>query len=584
MKTAIALSCLFVLLFGFSVQAADISGGIVCTDGKNAVYYDFQTRQTIILVRGAGQAAIDPWGTTIVYTTGRNQLAQMILPDGNPVAFRDLEQPQSKSGDPKEDKFICGEKPYPSQEDVKHLAVSPPSSQPFFIAFEYPRKGRKWTLCPLGSKLYDELYNKDVPEGVRKYDLPDNLPRYAMEWITRTTTDVFMLQKTSDGSLLSWIYGSDGYDASVERYLYRVPPNKGTVVYKEGKTLPSDYHEVKSPIRVFLERGLAGNEIVSKEEAIRREKEACASGAESACFPTWSPILTPVPTVHSEWPALAVIYYSHNKQSWNTIMVDYPGVNTYLNFRRISVSLNSCQGLAFKPDGTITYESEGKIYSEDGKVLAEGIKVTRFYWTSEDTLLFRTPEGTLCAWKAGKTEKLLNSIPEEFSYTPYSLVTTSSGKTKVAKHGDLGVLYLRTIRIPCWDVTSFSETPEGVAVKTNAGKMLFGEAKKSVYIGTEQPAVNPYTLEYAFPPETKIEDIKNPASYRYQRGGEGVYKQQVVSLNQILLLKLGNNYAALKPVEINVGKKIPLPGKPGAFTRGEDTYMVYEWKYWPAKR
>ncbi len=583
MKTAIALSCLFVLLFGFSVQAAlpaqtgDISGGIVCTDGKNAVYYDFQTRQTITLVRGAGQAAIDPWGTTIVYTTGRNQFAQMIPPDGNPFLLQGLKDHEWEYEYTIWARKLFKEKPYPSQENVSNLAISPPSGQPFFVAFEYQRKGRKW-VGPLS--LNDEVYNRDVPEETkakdeeRRKDLSryypeygDKGPRYAIEWVDMTTVDVFMLEKTLQGDLLNWCFGEEE-ELPFGPFIQRELPKKGIEIRCERTFSHNKY--------------VYGGKEYTKAGFIQMIKEKLARGVHNARYPIWSPVLTWVPGVNSdEWPSIAYIFHTLKDDKWGPIRIGH--MDTVDQAREIPVSLNNCQGLAFKPDGTITYESEGKIYSEDGKVLVEGIKVTRFYWASEDTLLFRTPEGALCVWKAGKTEKLLNSIPEEFSYTPYSLVTTSSGKTKVVKR-DLDVLYLRTIRIPCWDVTPFSDTPEGVAVQTAAGKMLTGEARKSVYIGTEQPAVNPYALEYAFPPETKIEDIKNPASYRYQRGGEGNYKFQVVSLDQVLLLKLGNNYAAIKPVEINVGKRIPVPGEPGAFTRGKGSYMVYEWKYWPAKR
>ncbi len=57
MKATTVIVCLIVSLFGFTVQAQEmaklsaaipakdlgISGGIVYSDGKNAVYYDYKT-------------------------------------------------------------------------------------------------------------------------------------------------------------------------------------------------------------------------------------------------------------------------------------------------------------------------------------------------------------------------------------------------------------------------------------------------------------------------------------------------------------------------------------------------------------
>ena len=254
-------------------------------------------------------------------------------------------------------------------------------------------------------------------------------------------------------------------------------------------------------------------------------------------------------------------------------MIDYPGMNKYIDFRKIPVSLNSCRGLAWRSEGTITYESDGKIYSEDGKVLAEGVDATRFYWVSDDLLLYRDPKGVLWAQNTagGKKEKLGDSLAEEFSYTPISLVTTSEGKYRVVR-GTSGVpsLVVGTIRVPYWDVTPFSDIPEGIAVRTPDGRMLSGKARQSVFIGTKQPVVNTYALKFAFPKKANIRDIKNPAAYRYGRGGEGTYKSQVVSVNQVILLKQGRVIAAIKPVEIHIDK-----------ANKAKSYMVYEWKFWP---
>ncbi|MBU4274709.1 hypothetical protein KKE19_02750, partial [Patescibacteria group bacterium] len=60
------------------------------------------------------------------------------------------------------------------------------------------------------------------------------------------------------------------------------------------------------------------------------------------------------------------------------------------------------------------------------------------------------------------------------------------------------------------------------------------------------------------------EQIENPAGYNYQKALQSM--KIAVSLNHVLLLKLEDSYAAIKPLEI---------GPKG-------TWIDFEWKSWSA--
>ncbi len=102
-------------------------------------------------------------------------------------------------------------------------------------------------------------------------------------------------------------------------------------------------------------------------------------------------------------------------------------------YKKIKIDSANCQGLAWKPDNTITYLSEGTLYSEDNQVIAQGIKASRLYWLSNNSFIFRGQDKSLYFWEKGKQEKFLNSIPEEFSYSSRSPSTVINLAKALAK-------------------------------------------------------------------------------------------------------------------------------------------------------
>ena len=115
----------------------------------------------------------------------------------------------------------------------------------------------------------------------------------------------------------------------------------------------------------------------------------------------------------------------------------------------ILLSLPSCEGLFWKPDGSLTIESEGNLYSIDAsqiekginnssvkklnlrgfglgnsvgfrpvnnvflaqpKLVAQGINSTCIHWVTDDAFLFLDKDAAVYLWSHDKKEKALNSL------------------------------------------------------------------------------------------------------------------------------------------------------------------------------
>jgi hypothetical protein len=279
------------------------------------------------------------------------------------------------------------------------------------------------------------------------------------------------------------------------------------------------------------------------------------------------------------------------------------------NIYEIPVLLKNCAGLAWKPDGSLTYLSDGKVFSIDGHrivvgiensgiaknpnpncympipvnnvlainsdLVAERIQGDRLYWVSDDTFLSRGKDKALYCWHQGKVEKILSSVPEEFSFcdaAPLNVLPVSSGKKRL-EPDDLSRL-------------SRGEYPLHIV---NIAVHWGG------WFNLDQPPLkidkNQKGLEFAFAKEINIEDIKDPSVYEYKKMsqimGEG-FELRIV-LNQILLLRLNGKYTAIKPLEFKWKKYESideLPKGDWETWKKEGLPLVFwdfatvEWKHW----
>jgi hypothetical protein len=307
--------------------------------------------------------------------------------------------------------------------------------------------------------------------------------------------------------------------------------------------------------------------------------------------------------------------------------------------RTIEAQFSSCRGLAWRADDKITVLTDNSVCEADGTVVAQNINATKIFWISQTSFIYRNrQDGALYAWENGKSQKILNSVPEEFSYCSYSPLASrapsfffdparevlSSGKDttcqRLVRIGNIfcdpggydehGVNGTEVGKIPGQNRFEFCLLPEKLKAHRGENKDCAGLACKDVLSEGE---------------EMQISDIKDPTIYTYTRpalgfregysntmdpcngmdGSRGINADKSVSLTfpkgAILLLKVDNRYAAIKPgrVQRKFTSWDNLPDEKfmaraysidkGTIERGKRDRVdlpwvydtTYEWKYWP---
>ena len=547
MKTTTAvIVCLVALVFGFSAWAADIPGGIVGSNGNNVFYYGFKEKLAYNLGQGTKAASNEQGDAIIVLVGGR--LVETKICIGQSSAFGPLAQPKwdtpnginrglNKDFYSNAVRNAVRDEPYLDPKGVKNLTISP--LNPFgnsCIAYEHQAKGNKYIQVPQDS----EIYNHGISPQTLKEDskAAENLPRffsgkyprYVVRAIDFTSISVAKEPSCNPSLDAPWSLGH-GEQEPLNLFCFRNPKTGREQSYEvvyNNKT----YQCLKEGRMVACPR----------EEMIRRHEEVRTRGVCDAKFPVWSSQLE-TDTSKLEYPVVAFIYHQVSNNKWGPIGIFGAVVN---NCKEIPVSLSDCKGLAWKPDGTLTYADGKAIYSVNGKVLVDGINLTRYYWVSNDTFIFRNPEGALCFWKNGQTEKLLDAVPEEFSYcvrNPCAKVWTGKDKAKIWKPIPFNTYWDTT---PCFQTSLIPGEAQGVSL------------------------IPPDDVWFAVPKETDLQKITNPASYTYYHRPK---EARQVALNKVIILRAGNKFIAIKPVEIFPSEKKQTSNRPD-FT---GAYMVYEW-------
>jgi len=600
MKTKELVVCLIVLLFGVSANAVAKKaplGGIVYTDGRKIIYQDIQTGEQRNLIADLPRngrftikaATVCPNGRTLVFLDGANKLWGRVLPYGKVYPI-ELTEEVTKTGRPH---FVQHLLP----RGIGNLTLSSHASR---IAYESTKraKGLKEVRGDSKEHLRRLTVKLPIPQSERRKLLAyiSTIDTFrAVTALGIRETGLHVLHRGGKGDIFHFgnpiLYPRQFPYLDVETRDHRMPTKDtptGYASFSKGTERKTGY------ISPYI-RDAGYRCEITVEEA-----QKCFGIKRNAHFPAWHP--------EKQW--LAVIYQTED--GWGPIEIRNTDPLTGVGFKphknihlikddemckpsrwNLDVSLPDCEWLTWRPDGAISYLSEGNVYVIDTdqitkgienshmvwkqsleqrfaipifpvdhwfkvtpKLVASGIRGARFYWTSNNTLVFQDENGALYQWSNGETKKLLARVPGNFVYCPPTAFAVSSGKD-------------RALGGETFNIGTIESKWEGGSIDDSG----WNSVRIHLYKVDLGPMNNMNVLECAFVNDfdvIDVDDIKDPTRYEYitPEGGRvkpGVWRTHSVKvhLNQILLIRSENGYTAIKPLQI------------------EGRWLTFEWKYWP---
>lgn len=528
MKTIITICLAVFLVLGFSgvLLAQQIPGGVVYSDGKEIVYYDFRAFQKTSLTADLkkiikGPAAISGDGKTLVWL-----------------------------------------------ENARFWMRQLPYGKPFLTL---TRKNKDEEL----SRQFPEHYHGPFAE------IPDVVPAPPQK-----------LSLSSNGYCFA-------YEIKALPHEYAMDPNPQHPDYRNQP--PVDF-VVISPTGLPFP-GIYQPGPLNLDEIAHRTGYSMAYGDPSGAFlPAWSKQNNSGDSKFAFLEKKNEIrsgpFYFPATTKIKIILVPHPRREAEFNrmLREIPLLPNGkYESLAWKPDDTITYLSDGTLYSEKSEVIAQGIKGTGLTWVSDEEFIFRGKDGGLYVWTQGNSKKILVSIPETFSFcrrspfAPEERVTEKANNTNAAEEKELSGItrfcpdysYPHTTDKQWFKVGGISVCPQ--TLRAWDPNLNQSGVPSVASIGTQGGT------KFAWVTETEISEIKDPSKYNYQIRGHN----DLSSLNEIVLIKSHKNeYAAIKliSVEPKYKSKEEWPKAEGHTwedyqNRKVDSCSWYwvtcEWKYWP---
>lgn len=429
MKRMMVFVTMMLLMFAHSAQAAEgpngYPGGVVYAKDGKAIYHDFKTGQTADLQVISGSpiriAAISENGKVLVWTSG-DRFYTRLMPTGETSVFPYYDNFNQYVKDAKraidthlalvpwQQKAIENQLDQSevdmdrsiqvSSERARNLSISNEHSNAF-LSFESEEKTSKWVFVPGQTKILRNVTEHAVDKITVKPRLV--VPTYRYVNTSFYTVNVLPSAPTDKKNGLTLFYSC---------YTFAI---------------------MAKPVCDTFRAIMPGGDVERFEGS--KKKPSGREESRNAVFPVWA----------KAEAKMAVIY--HDSKGWGPIEVyqcgpdigisDHPNyanrviTTGYKKIQDMPFRLRECDGLAWRHDGTLTCLFNNNIYVVNGSAIAHGIVATKFCWVSNDALVFRHPTGALYGWKSGKTEKLLDSVPEEFSYCAVNPLNLSD--TTVAK-------------------------------------------------------------------------------------------------------------------------------------------------------
>ncbi len=604
MNVRITLFFLCSLLLSFGAKASDIPGGAVFVEDKNIVYHDFETQEKINLTKGLNKEFNDNFTVSgdgmSLFWAEDFRIWLKKLPDEQPSPIRAL-VPKSLSGREMalSDVIIAG---------AKNLASSQTGQS---LSFEFEKTSGSLIPVPAGSPL-------DIGWKAKWDDTGNRYP-YPLLLIQPDVCNATVYFKIDRSSFRvgNAIFGQKCQTCPLElTYDYCGNTAGYSPVYPYRKIW--QYYETASPnqIPVVPSANAVGpgmnNLVYTPEQAIPR-----FSIKRNAYFGCWSK------NFEAKDQMLALIYQTPN--GWGPIEIRARGEfgdlmtqaakaggNIKLSAKdrglkpglyEIIVRLASCDGLAWKPNGSLACFSDGKVYVIKKEDIEKGIEESgiekypdrsynfvpqnnvfavkpeviasndtqgsEYCWISDQGFVFRDRTGNLCLWQNGRKDILIYSVPKEFSYCGRPPFDNQKEEPLTAQEETDAPKYPETPAEK--QPVSETEAISGTNVSKKYGRDSFPIIKigdiSTIWFGINQVTFQlngmrlngQKNLEYALIEAEDLVEITDPSQYKFRRNPISEAGSRVsVSFGekqQILILKLYRKYAAIKPIKIESEKR-----------------------------
>jgi hypothetical protein len=599
---SVLLSVVLFLVSVAQVIATDIPGGVVFSNGKDAIYREFQTGTTKNLTSNYSWVTVkDKFacnGKTLVWWQD-GKFWSMDIPLGTPK-FVPINKAVTKNGHTPAINDIIEPLVWQDSNSIKNMTVLPDNEH---FLFDGDASDVGWVCLDPGkpdsfSRLWAAgQYANFMVADPTKSDLRfEVLPL----WVKRQDTfhGIFCLGTnrnrlyTTTNNPYVPVFG--GLIDDCPAPIFKCPDSSPTGIKRPlGHGLIGGWRNGRvtknNDLRVYNQNSIKKNAVFAAVEPNgHRIAYIYQIGNQ------WGPI--EIKTIEREEDFFALSTVSvFDSMSLNLNKDKIP--EGYLKPRELEIQtfFPSVEGLAWIPGGSLTIFSQGKVFLIKENDIAAGFARSRvvmnphkgdkkyaniktenniltvtpepiaqniqgdcFNWISSSTLIWLGQDGNMYVWRAGVTEKLMDAVGN-FSYCPQSPFENIDINSV---HGS--------------NITHSSGTINAERFfKVGAMEFAWQESWMSIWISVKEEHSRGLGRGFVIPDQTSLEEIINPAVYEYQTEfrfrDQAPIKEARINIGQIIIFPVGSgsDYVGLKLLKININKEHPLKNS-----------CDFEWKVW----
>ncbi len=599
-RTMLLSVALLLTAFLPTALSADIPGGIVFSNGKDAIYKDFETGAVKNLTSNYSQAEVkDKFacnGKVLVWWQD-GKFWSMDIPLGAPKVVP-INKAVTKNGHAPAINDIIEPLIWQDSNSIKSIVVLPDNEH---FLFDADAQDIGWVcLDPGKPDAFAKLWASGQYANFMAADPTERDLRFEVLplWVKRQDIfhGIFCLATDSNRLVLSInpyapVFGSVINDCPAP--IFKSPNSTSRIKRPLGHGLTGGWMQGQltknADLRVYNQDNIKKNaHFLAVEPNSHRIAYIYQIGNQ------WGPI--EIKALESEEDFLSLSTVSvFDSLSLNINKDKIPEGHLKPRELEIQTLFPSVEGLAWMPNGSLTVFSQGKVFeistqditagfaksrvvtqpnkgdknyvhveTENNittvtpKLIAQNIEGNCFNWVSDATLIWLAQDSNMYVWRAGFTEKLMDATGS-FSYCPKSPFED----TKINSVAGSSITY-----------SAGTITAERY-FKVGAMEFAWQQSGTSIWISVKEGYSRSLGRGFVIPDGTSLGEILNPAVYQYQTEfkfvNQAPRKEARVNVGQTIIFQVGSgsDYVGLKPLKININKEHPLKNS-----------CDFEWKVW----